>query len=153
MSSMIMLALCMSYAHTMIMALSWTSYAHTYHVWPLSWSLIELLGQLKKSVYSKWRPSLQAWPALSSQRGVESNPGPVSNLLMPEFWCSIGYFELDTQVPIVLSHHALALFTWWTPSCKIGFNSRLVRFSKFRPRGTTQWLMAMLTQVVVTDSA
>ena len=40
----------------------------------------------------------QAWPALSSQRGVESNPGPVSNLLMPEFWCSIGYFELDTQV-------------------------------------------------------
>jgi len=40
----------------------------------------------------------QAWPALSSQRGVEATPGPVSNLLMPEFWCSIGYFELDTQV-------------------------------------------------------
>ena len=40
MKSMIILALCMSYAHTMIMALSWTSYAYTYHVWPLSWSLI-----------------------------------------------------------------------------------------------------------------
>ena len=39
MSSMIILALCMSYAHTMIVALSWTSYAHTYHIWPLSWSL------------------------------------------------------------------------------------------------------------------
>ena len=50
---------------------------------------------------------LQAWPALSSQRGVDSNPGPVSNLLMPEFWCSIGYFELDTQVTMfrnVLCH-------------------------------------------------
>ena len=46
---------------------------------------------------------LQAWPALSSQRGVDSNPGPVSNLLMPEFWCSIGYFELDTQVTIITS--------------------------------------------------
>ena len=39
MSSMIILALCMSYAHTMIVALSWTSFAHTYHIWPLSWSL------------------------------------------------------------------------------------------------------------------
>ena len=40
----------------------------------------------------------QAWPALSSSRIVEPPPGPVSTLLMPEFWCSIGYFELDTQV-------------------------------------------------------
>ena len=44
MKSMIILALCMSYAHTMIMALSWTSYAHTYHVWPLSWSLVDING-------------------------------------------------------------------------------------------------------------
>ena len=49
MKSMIILALCMSYAHTMIMALSWTSYAHTYHVWPLSWSLI--IGWAQRKCY------------------------------------------------------------------------------------------------------
>ena len=31
-------------------------------------------------------------------RATEPAPGPISNLQMPEFWCSIGYFELDTQV-------------------------------------------------------
>jgi len=40
----------------------------------------------------------QAWPAVPSQRVPDPPQGPVSNLLMPEFWCSIGYFELDTQV-------------------------------------------------------
>merc|ERR1719309_1142531 len=39
-----------------------------------------------------------AWPAPSSSRIVEAPQGPISTLLMPEFWCSIGYFELDTQV-------------------------------------------------------
>ena len=23
--------------------------------------------------------------------------GPISNMMLPEFWCSIGYYELDTQ--------------------------------------------------------
>jgi len=40
----------------------------------------------------------QAWPNPSSTRIAEPAPGPISTLLMPEYWCSIGYFELDTQV-------------------------------------------------------
>lgn len=40
----------------------------------------------------------QAWPTPVAARGPEQPPGPISTLLMPEFWCSIGYFELDTQV-------------------------------------------------------
>jgi len=31
-------------------------------------------------------------------RMTEQQPGPISTLIMPEFWCSIGYFELDAQV-------------------------------------------------------
>jgi len=38
----------------------------------------------------------QAWPA--PRVGADQPVGPISTLLMPEFWCSIGYFELDTQV-------------------------------------------------------
>ena len=40
----------------------------------------------------------QAWPAPSPARVADQPAGPISTLLMPEFWCSIGYFELDTQV-------------------------------------------------------
>jgi len=37
--------------------------------------------------------------AVSAERmNAEQTQGPVSTLLMPEFWCSIGYFELDSQV-------------------------------------------------------
>jgi len=39
----------------------------------------------------------QAWPAPPT-RVAEQPVGPISMLIMPEFWCSIGYFELDTQV-------------------------------------------------------
>lgn len=39
-----------------------------------------------------------AWPT-SSTRGVSDQQlGRISSLPTPEFWCSIGYFELDTQV-------------------------------------------------------
>lgn len=31
-------------------------------------------------------------------RQGDAQLGPLSTLVMPEFWCSIGYFELDTQV-------------------------------------------------------
>ena len=68
--------------------------------------------------------SLQAWPALSSQRGVESNPGPVSNLLMPEFWCSIGYFELDTQVLMFTDRDHIMSSAWfYMLDSLISFNS------------------------------
>lgn len=40
----------------------------------------------------------QAWPTPSPARVTDQAPGPLSILPMPEFWCSIGYFELDTQV-------------------------------------------------------
>jgi hypothetical protein len=29
--------------------------------------------------------------------------------MMPEFWCSIGYYELDTQVPVPLRHTTVGL--------------------------------------------
>jgi len=37
-----------------------------------------------------------AWP--TSSRSVPDQQMPISTLPIPEFWCSIGYFELDTQV-------------------------------------------------------
>jgi len=40
----------------------------------------------------------QAWPTPAPARVADQPAGPISTLLMPEFWCSIGYFELDTQV-------------------------------------------------------
>ena len=82
------------------------------------WVLMDRFWQKKETENDSILPSgLQAWPALSSQRGVDSNPGPVSNLLMPEFWCSIGYFELDTQVTIIRNLCAISsvcLETCWT---------------------------------------
>lgn len=38
------------------------------------------------------------WAAPAPARIQEPSTGPISNLMMPEFWCSIGYYELDTQV-------------------------------------------------------
>ena len=29
--------------------------------------------------------------------------GPISSMMLPEFWCSIGYYELDTQEIIMSS--------------------------------------------------
>lgn len=40
----------------------------------------------------------QTWPAPSPARSIDQSQGPVCTLPMPEFWCSIAYFELDTQV-------------------------------------------------------
>ena len=40
----------------------------------------------------------QTWPAPSPARSLDQAQGPVCTLPMPEFWCSIAYFELDTQV-------------------------------------------------------
>ena len=40
------------------------------------------------------------WAGGASVRQGESQLGPLSTLVMPEFWCSIGYFELDTQVSL-----------------------------------------------------
>merc|ERR1712016_430538 len=39
----------------------------------------------------------QTWPAPSPARSLDQAQGPVCTLPMPEFWCSIAYFELDTQ--------------------------------------------------------
>ena len=38
----------------------------------------------------------QGWVGPSPGRAMEQ--GPVCTLPMPEFWCSVAYFELDTQV-------------------------------------------------------
>jgi len=43
-------------------------------------------------------PTDGVWPAPTPIRQADTQSGPISTLLMPEFWCSIGYFELDTQV-------------------------------------------------------
>ena len=39
-----------------------------------------------------------AGPGQGRVMGGEQQQGPVCTLPMPEFWCSIAYFELDTQV-------------------------------------------------------
>jgi len=40
----------------------------------------------------------QGWVGPSPGRVLPEPQGPVCTLPMPEFWCSIAYFELDTQV-------------------------------------------------------
>ncbi|XP_023340149.1 mothers against decapentaplegic homolog 4 [Eurytemora carolleeae] len=37
-------------------------------------------------------------PTPSPARIPEPSAGPISSMMMPEFWCSIGYYELDSQV-------------------------------------------------------
>ena len=64
----------------------------------------------------------QTWPAPSPARSIEAAQGPVCSLPMPEFWCSIAYFELDTQVRPGLASLAVIITE---------ILARLGRFSKF----------------------
>ena len=85
----------------------------------------------------------QAWPA--PRVGADQPVGPISTLLMPEFWCSIGYFELDTQV-VNLSFNT-------NDSKKIIYMDRLARYLRYRVPGALLLLMAMWTQVEATGFA
>ena len=84
----------------------------------------------------------QTWPAPSPARSIEQSQGPVCTLPMPEFWCSIAYFELDTQVPTECPQ--LLILT--------DNSARLVRFSKFPAPARLLLLTAMLIRVRATGS-
>jgi len=40
----------------------------------------------------------EQWTPTPAPSRIPEPSGPISNMMMPEFWCSIGYYELDTQV-------------------------------------------------------
>ena len=91
----------------------------------------------------------QSWVGPGPGRGVGGVPGadqaaavPVCQLPMPEFWCSIAYFELDTQVPTECPQ--LLILT--------DNSARLVRFSKFPAPARLLLLTAMLIRVRATGS-
>jgi len=43
-------------------------------------------------------PPEQWTPAPSTATRLAEPTGPISTMMLPEYWCSIGYYELDTQV-------------------------------------------------------
>ena len=86
----------------------------------------------------------QTWPAPSPARSLDQAQGPVCTLPMPEFWCSIAYFELDTQVR---SGTGLSSSTLITDN-----SARLVRYSKFPAPARLLLLTAMWTRVRATGS-
>lgn len=46
----------------------------------------------------QWAPNHPAGPSRLATEPTGSAAGPISTMMMPEFWCSIGYYELDSQV-------------------------------------------------------
>ena len=103
MSSMIILALCMSYAHTMIVALSWTSYAHCSYImipeWPewlisineiKNWNCLQgeggvclvQEGDQVDRVYGEYMESIwrQTWRTIYGACSTTSSPSPWSSL-------------------------------------------------------------------------
>ena len=84
----------------------------------------------------------QGWVGPSAGRSLDQ--GPVCTLPMPEFWCSVAYFELDTQVRHNQSYRYILNITL--------YHVRLVKYSKYRV-AASQWLwMDMLIPVQDTDS-
>ena len=57
----------------------------------------------------------QGWVGPSAGRSLDQ--GPVCTLPMPEFWCSVAYFELDTQVR---HNHINVLSSYHIVSCQVG---------------------------------
>ena len=47
--------------------------------------------------------------AMAQQHASAQDNALLSKSLMPEFWCSILYFELDTQVSLKFTHSKLEL--------------------------------------------
>jgi len=48
--------------------------------------------------YTKEEGRGEQWAPAPTPSRLPEPVGPVSNMMMPEFWCSIGYYELDSQV-------------------------------------------------------